>query len=100
MNIRQCRGSSAPSQVELPLHRVRFASPFSCRGDVCARVWQDALALILRHPAADLPRSIEDGATPPADLSDYENPLVVVIPFERVPAAKAPWSASRGDSVA
>jgi hypothetical protein len=38
---------------------------------------QKALALMLRHPSADLPRSIEDGAQPPADLSDYDDPLVV-----------------------
>jgi hypothetical protein len=48
---------------------------------------QDALALMLRYPSADLPHSIEDGARPPVELSDYENRLVVVIPFERVPAA-------------
>ena len=31
----------------------------------------------------DLPRSIEDGARPPTDLSDFESPvMVVVIPFE------------------
>ena len=47
---------------------------------------QKALAVMLRHPAADLPRSIEDGARPPADLSDYDNPLVVVIPFKRAVA--------------
>jgi hypothetical protein len=50
---------------------------------------QDSLALILRHPAVDLPRSIEDGAQPPADLSNYDDPLLVVIPFERPPAVKA-----------
>jgi hypothetical protein len=44
---------------------------------------QDTLALMLRHLAADPPRSIEDGARPPADLSDYDDPLVVVIPFKR-----------------
>ena len=38
---------------------------------------QKALTLMLRHPSADLPRSIEDGAQPPADLSDYDDPLVV-----------------------
>jgi hypothetical protein len=37
-----------------------------------------------------LPRSIEDGATPPADLSDFEQPaMVVVIPFVPTTAAKA-----------
>jgi len=49
---------------------------------------QDALALILRHPAADLPRSIKDGAQSPADLSDYDDLQLVVIPFERPPAVK------------
>ena len=37
-----------------------------------------------------LPRSIEDGAKPPADLSDFERPtIVVVIPFEHTEEAKA-----------
>jgi hypothetical protein len=31
---------------------------------------------------ANLPRSIENGARPPTNLSDYDDPLVVVIPFE------------------
>jgi hypothetical protein len=43
---------------------------------------------MLRHPAADLPRSIEEGAEPPTNLNGYVAPLVVVIPFERVAAAK------------
>ena len=50
---------------------------------------QDALALMLRHPVADLPRSIEEGAEPPTNLDSYAAPLVVVIPFERLPAVKA-----------
>ena len=49
---------------------------------------QDALALMLRRSAADLPHSIEEGAEPTATLNGYVDPLVVVIPFERVPAAK------------
>jgi hypothetical protein len=37
-----------------------------------------------------LPRSIEDGAKPPADLSGFEPPtIVVVIPFEHATEAKA-----------
>jgi predicted RNase H-like HicB family nuclease len=37
-----------------------------------------------------LPRSIEDGAKPPADLSEFEQPtIVVVIPFEHATEAKA-----------
>ena len=55
--------------------------------DIVAQA-QDVLALMLRHPAADLPRSIEEGAEPPTNLNGYVDPLVVVIPFERVPAAK------------
>jgi predicted RNase H-like HicB family nuclease len=46
---------------------------------------QDALALMLRHRAADLPRSIEEGAEPPTNLNGYVDPLVVVISFERFP---------------
>jgi hypothetical protein len=34
-----------------------------------------------------LPLSIEGGAKPPTDLSEFESPLIVVIPF--VPAAMA-----------
>jgi predicted RNase H-like HicB family nuclease len=50
---------------------------------------QDALALMLMYPPANLPRSIEEGGKPPTNLSDYADPLVVVIPFEPVPAVKA-----------
>jgi len=43
---------------------------------------RDALESVLMYPPADLPRSIEDGAMPPADLSDYDpQAIVVVIPF-------------------
>ena len=38
MNIRQCRGTRCDPQIQHPLHRARFASPFSCRGDARARV--------------------------------------------------------------
>jgi hypothetical protein len=55
--------------------------------DIVAQA-QDALALMLRRPDADLPRSIEEGAEPPTNLNGYVDPLVVVIPFERLPAAK------------
>jgi hypothetical protein len=42
------------------------------------------------HPPADLPLSIEDGAKPPPDLSNYDpQAIVVVIPFEAVSTAKA-----------
>jgi predicted RNase H-like HicB family nuclease len=44
---------------------------------------QDALESLLMYPPADLPPSIEDGAKPPADLSDYDpHSIIVVIPFE------------------
>jgi hypothetical protein len=37
-----------------------------------------------------LPRAIEDGAKPPADLSDFDQPaFVVVIPFAHTEEAKA-----------
>jgi hypothetical protein len=42
------------------------------------------------YPPADLPLSIEDGAKPPVDLSDYDpRSIVVVIPFEPATVAKA-----------
>jgi len=53
--------------------------------DIVAQA-QDVFALMLRRSAADLPRSIEQGAEPPTNLDGYVDPLVVVIPFERAPA--------------
>ena len=52
---------------------------------------RDALETVLMYEGtqADLPPSIEDGARPPVDLSDYDKPLVVVIPFEPAKAARA-----------
>jgi len=51
---------------------------------------RDALESVLMYPPGDvLPRSIEDGAKPPTDLSDYDHPLIVVIPFEPAAVAKA-----------
>jgi hypothetical protein len=50
---------------------------------------QDALVSALMYPPGDPPPSIEDGATPPPDLSEFEAPaMVVVIPF--APAAAEP----------
>ncbi|MCL2430429.1 MAG: hypothetical protein FWD12_14455 [Alphaproteobacteria bacterium] len=45
---------------------------------------QDALASVLMYPPGDeLPPSIEAGAKPPTDLSDFERPtMVLVISFE------------------
>jgi hypothetical protein len=53
-----------------------------------ARDWLGSSAM---H-GGTLPRSIEDGARPPtvAELSDYRNPLIVVIPF----VASAPTKAA------
>ena len=51
---------------------------------------QDALASALMYPPAGLPLSIEEGAAPPTDLSEFEQPaIVVVIPFEVVARAAA-----------
>jgi hypothetical protein len=50
---------------------------------------RDALESVLMYPPGDLPLSIEAGARPPANLHEYDNPLVVVIPFEPVAVAKA-----------
>jgi predicted RNase H-like HicB family nuclease len=46
---------------------------------------QDALASAVEAGAV-LPPSIEDGVIPPYDLGDYQNPLVVLVPY----AASAP----------
>ena len=44
---------------------------------------RDALdSVAMDEDGGELPLSIEDGAMPPVDLSGYDNPLVVVIPFE------------------
>jgi predicted RNase H-like HicB family nuclease len=42
---------------------------------------QDALESVAMH-GGRLPQAIEDGAAPPADLSEFQTPaMVVVIPF-------------------
>jgi hypothetical protein len=61
------------------------ASAIEIVGQAC-----DALESLMMYPPADLPLSIEDGAKPPADLSNYDpQAIVVVIPFEAVTTAKA-----------
>jgi predicted RNase H-like HicB family nuclease len=50
---------------------------------------QDALASAVEAGAV-LPPSIEDGVIPPYDLGDYQNPLVVLVPY----AASAPVAAA------
>jgi predicted RNase H-like HicB family nuclease len=42
---------------------------------------QDALASALEAGVV-LPQPIEDGAVPPSDLSEYHDPLVVLVPYE------------------
>ena len=50
---------------------------------------QDALASVAMH-GGRLPQAIEDGAVPPADLSGYRSPaIVVVIPFAPATVARA-----------
>jgi hypothetical protein len=45
---------------------------------------QDALESAVMH-GGRLPPSIEDGSAPPADLSEFQSPaMVVVIPFATV----------------
>ena len=64
--------------------RDGITSAAKSAGEIVAQA-RDALESVLMYPPGDvLPLSIEDGARPPADLSDYEQPaLIVVIPFER-----------------
>lgn len=50
---------------------------------------RDALESAAIH-GGRLPPAIEDGASPPADLSGFRAPaMIVVIPFARVPAIAA-----------
>jgi predicted RNase H-like HicB family nuclease len=56
-------------------------------GDIQAQV-QDALDTAI-DAGMGLPRSIEDGAKPPADLSEFEQPtIIVVVPYEHSVEAK------------
>jgi predicted RNase H-like HicB family nuclease len=56
-------------------------------GDIRAQV-RDALDTAV-DAGMGLPRSIEDGAMPPADLSEFEDPtIVVVVPYEPATVAK------------
>ncbi len=58
--------------------RPGITSAAQSAGDIVPQA-RDALA-----SAGDLPRAIEDGAAPPVDLAEYEDPLIVVIPFTAV----------------
>jgi len=56
-------------------------------GEIQAQV-KDALDSAV-DAGLGLPRSIEDGAQPPADLASFEPPkLVVVVPYEATAGAK------------
>jgi hypothetical protein len=50
---------------------------------------QDTLASMLMNLSAVMPRSIEEGAKPPTNLGDYDDPVVVVVPFEPASATVA-----------
>jgi hypothetical protein len=57
-------------------------------GDI-VREAQDALGTALDAGLA-LPRSVEEGALPPADLSDFEQPaFVMLVPFAAPPTRLA-----------
>jgi predicted RNase H-like HicB family nuclease len=49
---------------------------------------RDALASAI-DAGMKLPPAIEDGAIPPADLADYDSPLIVLVSYAPTPAAVA-----------
>ena len=49
---------------------------------------QDALTSAL-EAGTTLPPAVEDGVIPQYDLSDYQNPLVVLVPYAMPAPAKA-----------
>jgi hypothetical protein len=61
---------------------------FAERVDQIVQQAQDWWASTGAHGGV-LPCSIEDGAMPPTNLAKYHHPLVIVIPFEPVPAEQA-----------
>ncbi len=57
-------------------------------GDIIAQA-QDALASAAMHEEGRLPLSVEEGAKPPTDMSEFEQPIMIVlIPFA-APATRA-----------
>ena len=68
--------------------RAGITSAAMSAGEIVSQA-RDALESVLMDPPGDLPLSIEDGARPPVDLTGYDSPLVVVIPFEPITVAKA-----------
>jgi hypothetical protein len=78
------RGSGTTWWISFP-GRDGITSATDDAGQIVAQA-QDALASAAMY-GGRLPPAIEDGAQPPANLSDYEQPtMVVVIPF--MPVAK------------
>ena len=83
------RGSGAGWFLTFP-HGEAGGYSFAERPEDILPQARDWLASSAMH-GGTLPRSIEDGAPPPAgaDLADYKHPLIVVIPYEAVTTAKA-----------
>lgn len=75
------RGKDSTWWITFP-DRPGIVSAADDAGEIVAQA-RDALASILMYPPGDdLPRSIEDGAMPPTDLSEFgPDVMVVVIPF-------------------
>jgi hypothetical protein len=61
---------------------------FAERADQIVTQAQDWLASAALE-GGQLPRSVEEGAQPPADLDAFNQPMIVVIPFEPTATAKA-----------
>jgi predicted RNase H-like HicB family nuclease len=81
------RGTGTTWWISFP-GRDGITSAADDAGEIVAQA-QDALASVAMYDGS-LPRAIEDGARPPADLSEFEPPaLVVVVPFAHTEAAKA-----------
>lgn len=76
------RGEGSTWWISFP-DRPGITSAADDAAEIVAQA-QDALASVLMYaPGDELPVSIEDGAKPPTDLSDFGQPtIVLVIPFE------------------
>ena len=81
------RGAGTTWWISFP-GRDGITSAADDAGEIVAQA-QDALGSVAMY-GGRMPRSIEDGAKPPADLSDFEQPaFVVVVPFAHTGEAKA-----------
>jgi predicted RNase H-like HicB family nuclease len=73
------RGADNTWWISFP-DRDGITSAADDAGQIVAQA-QDALVSVMMH-GGRLPLSIEEGASPPANLSEFEQPaMVVVIPF-------------------